>query len=140
MTRIHGLTRSLATALAFAALAAPAAVAKPVDQPRPGLHAVAPVNALGTDVGAPDQQAPAAGGQDLRSPDAQAPAVRSQDLRSPDAADTSRPLSPQPAKSSPVQDGTPWSAIGLGLAGVCLALAGVAVTAGRIRRRTGVAA
>ena len=64
-----------------------------------------------------------------------------QDLRSPDAADTGRPLSPQPVKSSPAQgQRTPWSAIGLGLAGVCLALAGAAVTAGRIRRRTGVAA
>ena len=37
------------------------------------------------------------------------------------------------------KDATPWSTIGLLLGGVCLALAGAAVTAGRIRRRTATA-
>ena len=49
---------------------------------------------------------------------------------------------PQPIRSASVQsDGTPWSTIGLALLG-CLALAGTAATAGRIRRtrRAGVAA
>jgi len=139
MTR---LTRILAAALAIAAIAAPAAVARPAET-WAHLYAVGPVNALGADVSAPDQQVPAITGQDLRSPDRQVPAVTGQDLRSPDAADTSAPPSPQPAKSSPVQaadeHGTPWSTIGLGLAGACLALAGAAVTAGRIRRRTATA-
>lgn len=125
MTLIHRLTHALAAALAIAALAAPAAFARPTETWQ-HLYAVGPVNALGTDVGAPDQQAPAVTGQDLRSPD---------------TADTSAPPSPQPVKSSPVQaadeDGTPWSTIGFGLAGACLALAGAAVTAGRIRRRSG---
>ena len=92
------------------------------------LYAVAPINALGTDVGARDQQAPASAGQDLRSPD---------------AADTGTPASPQPVTLSPVQtvekDATPWTTIGLLLGGACLALAGAAVTAGRIRRRTATA-
>ena len=137
MTRSHRLTRTLAATLAIAALAAPAAVARPVD-PHPRLYAVAPVNALGADVSAPDQQVPAVTGQDLRSPDRQVAAVTGQDLRSPDAADTSAPV-----KSSPVQavdkDETPWLTIALAL-GACLALAGAAATAGRIRRRAGVAA
>ena len=122
MTRSHRLTRTLAATLAIAALAAPAAVARPVEG-HPPLYAVAPVNALGADVSAPDQQVPAVTGQDLRSPD---------------AADTSSPV-----KSSPVQavdkDETPWLTIALAL-GACLALAGAAATAGRIRRRAGVAA
>ena len=96
MTRTHGLTRILAAALAIAAVAAPAAVARPA-QTWAHLYAVAPINALGTDVGARDQQAPASAGQDLRSPD---------------AADTSTPPSPQPVTFSPVQtvekDATPW--------------------------------
>ena len=125
MTLTHGLTRILAAALAIAAIAAAAAVARPAET-WSHLYAVAPVNALGTDVGAADQQAPAG-----------------QDLRSPDAADSSVPPSPQPVEFSPVKtvekDATPWSTIGLGLAGVCLALAGTAVAAGRIRRRTATA-
>jgi hypothetical protein len=132
MTR---LTRILSAALSIAAIAAPVAVAQPADT-WADLYAVGPINALGADVSAPDQQAPAITRQDLRSPDQQLPAVSGQDLRSPDAADTSVP----PAESSPVPaaDGTgaPWSIIGLGLAGICLALAGAAVSAGRIRRRT----
>lgn len=125
MTRSQTLLRTLATTLAISALAAPAAGAKPVDvQAVP--HAVPPVTVT-----------------DLRAPDQQVPASSSQDLRSPDAADAGKPVFPQPNQSAPVQtsDGTPWSTIGLALLG-CLALAGTAATAGRIRRtrRAGVAA
>jgi hypothetical protein len=127
MTLTQRLTRTLAAALAIAALAAPAAFARPTEA-WPHLYAVGPVNALGTDVGARDQQAPA---------------DTSQDLRSPDAADTNAPQSPQPVTFSPThtveKDGTPWSTIGLLLGGACLALAGAAATAGRIRRRTAAA-
>ena len=93
------------------------------------LYAVAPINALGTDVGARDQQAPTTARQDLRSPD---------------AADAGSPRrSPQPVTFSPVhtveKDATPWTTIGLLLGGACLALAGAAITAGRIRRRAATA-
>jgi hypothetical protein len=108
-------------------VAAPATVAQQA-QKWSDLYAVAPLKALGTDVSAPDQQSPAIGGQDLRSPD---------------AADPSMPSSPQPIEFSPVKtvekDATPWSTIGLLLGGACLALAGAAVTAGRIRGRTATA-
>jgi hypothetical protein len=127
MTLKHGLTRILAAALAIAAVAAPAAVAQPA-QTWSDLYAVAPLKALGTDVSAPDQQSPASGGQDLRSPD---------------AADPSMPSRPQPIEFSPVKtvekDATSWSTIGLLLGGACLALAGAAITAGRIRGRTATA-
>jgi hypothetical protein len=126
MTRTHGLTRILAAVLAIGAVAAPAAVARPAET-WAHLYAVGPINAPGTDVSARDQQAPAA--------------TAGQDLRSPDAADPSRPPSPQPVTFSPTQtvdkDGTSWSTIGLLLGGACFALAGAAVAAGRIRRRTG---
>jgi hypothetical protein len=145
MTLKHGLTRILAAALAIAAVAAPAAVAQPA-QTWSDLYAVAPLKALGTDVSAPDQQSPASGGQDLRSPDAADPSVPvsgGQDLRSPDAADPSMPSRPQPIEFSPVKtvekDATSWSTIGLLLGGACLALAGAAITAGRIRGRTATA-
>jgi hypothetical protein len=122
MTRSHNLIRTLAAALAIAAIAAPGAIARPMEK-YSHLYAVAPVNALGTDVGAPDQQVPAVTGQDLRSPD---------------AADTSTPPSPQPVKSSPVRapdkDGTPWPTIAVAVALACFALAGGAAGAGRIRR------
>jgi hypothetical protein len=123
MTRTHTIIRTLAATLAIAALAATAAVARPVD-PYAYIHPIAaPVNAAGTDVAASDQQVPV---------------TTDVDLRSPDARDAGRPVSPQPVRSVPVQpvgdDGTPWSTIGLALFGACLALAGTAATAGRIRR------
>ena len=141
MTRSQTLIRTLATMLAISALAAPVAGAKPVNV-HAVPYAVPPVTV--TDLRAPDQQVPASSSQDLRSPDA-ADAVRPvspQDLRSPDAANAGKPVFAQPNQSAPVQssDRTP-STIGLALLG-CLALAGTAATAGRIRRtrRAGVAA
>jgi hypothetical protein len=85
--------------------------------------------------------------QDLRTPDARDAGERAaaitpqQTLRSPDARAAGRgPHGPLPTLTVPVQandrDGTPWSTIGLALVG-CLALAGTAATAGRIRRRAG---
>jgi hypothetical protein len=119
MTRTQTLSRLLAAALATSALAAPAAGARPVDvQP---VHAKPVVTAVrGTDVSAPDQQAPGV----------------HQDLRSADAIDAVTPRGVAPGRSSSVHsaDDTPWSTIGFGLAGACLALAGTALTAGRIRR------
>jgi hypothetical protein len=123
MTRSHNIVRTLAATLAISALAATGAVAKPVHHHAYVHPPAAPVNAPGTDVGAPDQQAPATGGQDLRSPD---------------AADVGSPVRAQTVRSVPAQaadgDGTPWTTIGLCLLGACLAVAGTAATAGRIRR------
>jgi hypothetical protein len=128
MTRSNSIVRTLAAALAISALAATGAVAKPVDWQAYVHPPAAPVNAVGTDVSAPDQQGPA---------------VADVDLRSPDAKDAGHRVSPEPVRSAPVRsadDGTAWTAIGLGLLGACLALAGTAATAGRIRRRSRVAA
>jgi hypothetical protein len=153
MTRSQTLARTLSTALAISAIAVPVAGARPIEVGPFHNHSVAPatVNAPGTDVGAPDQQAPAitkiSPQEDLRSPDARGAGERAsaitpaQDLRSPDARDAGpRPHGTQPVLLVPAladgRDGTPWSTIGLALVG-CLALAGTAATAGRIRRRTG---
>ena len=151
MTRIQTLTRTLSAALVISAIAVPTAGARIIDagffQHKDPVSPVA-VNARGTDVSAPDQQGSAISPrQDLRSPDARDAGLRAnavtsaQDHRSPDARDAGlRPLGPGPISSVPVQaddpDGTPWLTIGLALLG-CLALAGTAVTAGRIRRRSG---
>jgi hypothetical protein len=143
MIRTHTLTRALVAALAVTALVAPAAGAKPVDMgatPAPKPH---PVNAPGTDVGAPDQQAPAATpivNQDLRSPDAADVRSTLPGVRSTLPGPPTWPVDPKPIRPAPVapvdDDGTPWSAIGISLAIACLALAGSAGMAGRIRRRT----
>ncbi len=138
MTRTHTLNRVLAAALAITAIAAPAAAAKPVDLRAPDARDAvfyAPPNARGTDVGAPDQQAPApVARQDRRSPDAADPIVTSR----PVPGLPTWPLDPQPLTPVSAQaledDGTPWPTVGL-IAGAVLALAGTAVTAGRIRRR-----
>jgi hypothetical protein len=150
MTRSQTLARTLSTALAISAIAVPVAGARPIDVGsfhHKDAGSPVSVNALGTDVGAPDQQAPAtiSPQQDLRSPDARGAGQRAvavtpaQDHRSPDAR-AARPHGTQPILLVPApadgRDGTPWSTIGLALVG-CLALAGTAATAGRIRRRTG---
>ena len=151
MTRSQTLARTLSAALAISAIAVPTAGARPIDvglfQHKDATSPVS-VNARGADVSAPDQQAPAiTPRQDLRTPDARDAGERAaainaqQDLRSPDARDAGmRPHGPRATLSVPVQandrDGTPWSTIGLALVG-CLALAGTAATAGRIRRRAG---
>jgi hypothetical protein len=151
MTRSQTLARTLSAALAISAIAVPTAGARPIDvglfQHKDATSPVS-VNARGADVSAPDQQAPAISPrQDLRTPDARDAGERAaaiapqQDLRSPDARAAGRgPRGPLPTLTVPVQandrDGTPWSTIGLALVG-CLALAGTAATAGRIRRRAG---
>ena len=151
MTRIQTLTRTLSAALVISAIAVPTAGARIIDagffQHKDPASSES-VNARGTDVSARDQQAPAiAPQQDMRSPDARDAGLRSaavtpaQDHRSPDARDAGlRPVGHEPISSVPAQgddpDGTPWLTIGLALVG-CLALAGTAAMAGRIRRRSG---
>lgn len=151
MTRIQTLTRTLSAALVISAIAVPTAGARVIDagffQHKDPASSES-VNARGTDVSAPDQQSTAISPQqDLRSPDARDAGLRSaavspaQDHRSPDArAAGLRPHGHEPIASVPVQADdpgeTPWLTIGLVFAG-CLALAGTAATAGRIRRRSG---
>jgi hypothetical protein len=136
MTRKHTLARVLGAALAITALAVPAAGAQPADTPAAAASKPAPINARGTDLRAPDQQAPASTPiveQDLRSPDAA-------DVRSSLPGPPTWPVDPQPIRPAPVapvdDGGTPWPTIGISLAIACLALAGSAGMAGRIRRRS----
>jgi hypothetical protein len=136
MVRIPTLPRALAAALAIAAISAQAAGAQPSDLRSPDTKAAAI-----------ESQAP----QDLRSPDAAdagAPRGPLQDLRSPDTRQgpvTVAPpvTAPQPRAvpaPSGTDDGTPWAAIGIGLAGAGLLLAGTVAVTSRSRRRARVAA
>jgi hypothetical protein len=136
MVRTSTLPRALAAALAIAAFSAQAAGAQPSDLRSPDTQAAAA-----------ESQAP----QDLRSPDAiDAGGVRAprQDLRSPDTrpgpAVTAAPVTaPQPREvpiPSDTDDGTPWAAIGIGIAGVGALLSGTFAATRRTRRRARVAA
>jgi hypothetical protein len=136
MVRTSTLPRALAVALAIAALSAQAAGAQPIDRR------------------SPDTQAPAdesQSRQDLRSPDAaDAEALRGprQDLRSPDTRPdpvfTAPPVTAQHPREvrapSNAGDGTPWAAIGVGLAGVGILITGIVAVTSRTRRRARVAA
>jgi hypothetical protein len=129
------LSRLVVATTATAAIAVPAAVAKPIVDPPARAHAA----------------------QDLRSPDAADPsraparAHPAQDLRSPDAADPSRaparvlpgpptwPVNPQPiapaarAVAGDDDDGIGWQVPVLAIAGAGIVFAGVGVTRVRIR-------
>jgi hypothetical protein len=111
MSRTHSLTRALTAALATSALAAPVALAQPIDR-----------NGTGT------AQA------DVRSLDATG-AV------DPTRGQPTWPLNPQPievSNTAPVGDGdgSDWATFGLGLAGAGLIAGGATARAGRTRRRT----
>jgi hypothetical protein len=130
-------TRTLVAALAAATLAAPSALAQPID-----LH------------GAVAQPAAKTSGQDLRSPDARDAATRpgsalAQDVRHLRAGGdaTQRPLVGPPtwpaqphvitAPSTPAEqpgDGVDLATIGLGIAGSLLAVGALAGIANRTRR------
>jgi hypothetical protein len=129
-------TRTLVAALAAATLAAPSALAQPID-----LH------------GAVAQPAAKTTGQDLRSPDARDAATRpgsalAQDVRHPRAgrgvtlrrhARPGERVQPQviTAPSTPAEqpgDGVDPATIGLGVAGSLLAVGALAAIANRTRR------
>jgi hypothetical protein len=151
MPRSHTLPRTVAAALAITALAAPTALARPID-PLSLDSKDAPVFSGGT--------------QDLRSPDAQdAASARRQDLRhlaagagittsslagtteDPESAAAyaqeryySTSVKPTPVQASTsgggdTDDGAPWAIFALSLAGAALAGAGGASLAGKTRVR-----
>ena len=160
MPRSHTLPRTVAAALAITALAAPTALARPIDPPSSDTN---------------DTGVAARSTQDLRSPDAQdAASQRRQDLRrlaaggmqtsslagttsDPDFAaayaqeryySTSVKPVPVPVHASTsgggdTDDGAPWAIFAVSLAGAALAGAGGASLAAKTRvraRRTRVAA
>ena len=110
MPLMHRLPRTLAAVLAVIAFAAPAAVARPTDSPQGGRAAASERSA------------------DLRQPRAE-PVYWAYD----DPA-------PVPAGESPyADDGTPWTTIGIAIAGACFLVAGAAALAARqhVRPRGG---
>jgi hypothetical protein len=156
-------TRTLAAALAIAALAAPAAQAQPADMHASVAQAAAQAQNR-QDLRSPDARdaATTQAKQDLRSADAQDAAVHprgpghpSQPVNAPgattvDSASTRTPApvaglptwpaNPQPIAQAPVAevtgdgDGIDWTTIGLGIAGSLLAVCGLAVLASRRSR------
>jgi len=152
MPRSHTLPRTVAAALAITALAAPAALARPVDLRSPDTK---------------DAAAQADAPQDMRSPDtrdaATSPSAREQDLRHLEAGVQTSSLAgttSDPAieaalaqeryyatsvKAAPLPvaaqtgvsdgDGAPWVVFALGLAGAAVAGAGGASIAGKTRLR-----
>ena len=117
------MPRTITTAIAIAALAAPTALARPADMP-PAAAAVEYT-------------------QDARSPDAIDAATRDeQNLRSPDAIDAAtRPA--LGSQANPPQDATPqttadpgiaWTTIAIGVAGCLLAIGAIAGITRRTRR------
>jgi hypothetical protein len=132
MSTRYTLARTLAGALAIAALAAPAALARPADLDTP----------------AGDTAAQARSVQNLRSPDAEDRAAR-RDTGGATAEERyyssyGQPASDQPpARPASADDGTPWTTIAASLAAALLILGGTATIAGRARlrtRRAGIAA
>jgi LPXTG-motif cell wall-anchored protein len=147
MARSTRLTRALTAALAIAALAAPTAFARPVQ-----------------DLRSPDTADAAAQSrtlQDLRSPDARDAATRPQDraadrdIRTSSLAGTTSPpgdvfwsydypaqapatpasVRPAPVPATGGETDTPWATIGIAIAAAMLGAAGGAVATGRRRSR-----
>ena len=141
------LARTLAGALAIAALAAPAALARPAQDPSAG-GGTAQARSV-QNLRSPDAQDAASGTtaqarsvQNLRSPDAEdaaTQAVQSTGSASPQAryyASYGEPASiPQPARQVSTGGGTDWTMIAAALAAL-LILGGSAAMAGRSRLRT----
>jgi hypothetical protein len=122
----HRVIRTAALGLALAALAAPAAGAKPTDVSIATRHAAQVAQTTkSVDLRSPDARdaalaAAAPKAVDLRSPDARdaalaAAAPKAVDLRSPDARDAARGVSTRgtsPA-ASPKSTGTDWGDVGI---------------------------
>jgi hypothetical protein len=125
--RFHTLIRTIAVATAVVAVAAPVAAARPIDTPKAADHA-----------------SPSAKVQDLRH--LKAGQIQTSSLAGTTSHTPSGELGPvywsydyeAPAPKSTavtVDDGTPWTAIGLGVAGACLLVGGGAALAARTRVR-----
>jgi hypothetical protein len=115
------IIRTITTAIAIAALAAPTALASPADTSPAVAKAAA---------------AAAQHKQDVRSPDAVDAATRP-----PLAGPPTWPVNPQPITSAPTAkvadggNGVAWATIGLGIAGSLLAIGGIATLSRRRRLR-----
>jgi hypothetical protein len=138
MPRSSTLSRALVAALAATALAAPSALARPIDD-LPTKAVEPPV----TDLRMPDtRDASPAPLRDLRMPDTQdaaKPPIQP-DLRyKAGTSSLAGTKSPQPAQPAGTDNDTPWAVIGLGLAGVAIAAGGAGI-ATVTRRRSRVAA
>lgn len=134
MSTRYTLERTLAAALATAALGAPAALARPADLDSPVGDTVTPARVV-HNVRSPDaEDAAAQAGRDTGGAVAQERYYSSY----------GEPVSgQQPAHPASADDGTPWTTIAAGLAAVLLVLGGTATIAGRARlrtRRAGIAA
>jgi hypothetical protein len=129
--------RILAAAVAFAALLAPTAVAKPIDSPRP----IADMHASVALAAAAERHAQTPK-QDLRSPDARdaatLPAVprpaprqleRMSGLQAPTPSTRPAPV------AAPDDDGVDWATIGIGVGLTFVALGAITGVTHRIRMR-----
>lgn len=148
------ITRTLAAALATAALAAPAAEAQPADMHAPAALAAAQqreqgptqdrrsADAIDADMHASTAQAAAQQRPkwDLRSADAIDAARNPQPVSRPAQLPSGRPAGPQPVTPVPAVQapdggsGIEWTTIGLGIAGSLLAVSMIAALVHRSRR------
>jgi hypothetical protein len=127
MSRLQSLPRTLAAALAIAALAAPMAAARPMDSPA-GAHAAPSERTQDLRhlaAGGKIQTSSLAGTSETQLDDA-GPVYWSHDNTAPIPA----------AQAVDADDGTPWMVIGIAVAGVCLLIAAAAALTGRIRPRS----
>ena len=124
----HRLTRAGVVALAIAAAAAPAASARPLDDPTPAKHEL-PHDFQSADAHSEAQPQPA---QDYRNPDTIDYADGRGTYNAPDVVVVEAPAPP----AQPAGDGMDWADIGLG-AGTVTGLALVALGGGLliVRRR-----
>jgi hypothetical protein len=125
--RFQTFARTFAAGMATVALAAPVAAARPIDTPVSGDHAT-----------------PSARVQDLRHLKAgQIPPSSEDGAKSDTQPGSLGPVywsydyeAPAPSTTAvTADDGTPWSAIGFGIAGACLLLGAGAALAARTRLR-----
>jgi hypothetical protein len=116
----RSIIRTITTAIAFAALAAPTALARPADTPPAVAKAAAAQHKRAVSLGA-----------NSRVVD---PATRPRPAQPPTWPVNPQPLTPPAAKDTHGGDGGDWTTIGLGIAGSLLAIGAIAGIARRTRR------
>jgi len=127
MFRTQTVSRTFAMVLAIAALAAPTALARPIDSPT-GSHAAASARAQ-------DLQHLSAGGK-IHTSSLAGTSEAQLGNAGPVYWDYEHPASIPAAQAVETDNGTPWLVIGIAFAGVCLLVAAAAALSGRIRPRT----
>ena len=127
MFRTKTLSRTFAVTLAIAALAAPSALARPLDSPA-GEHAAASARTQDLrhlNAGGKIQTSSLAGTSEKQLANA-----------GPVYWDYEHPAPIPPAQVVEPDDGAPWLVIGIAFAGLCLLVAAATALSGRIRPRT----